>query len=197
MIDWLDLLVVQGTLKFSSVQSLNHVWLFVTPWTAAPQASLSITNFQSSLKLMSIESVIPSYRLILCHPFLLLPSIFPSIGSFPVSQFFASGGQSIGVSDSASVFPMNIQDWFHLRLNQSPCNPREFKSLLQHHSSKASILRHSAFFIVQIWHPYLTPGKTIALIRSASVGKLMSMLFNMLSRLVRVFLPKSKHLLIS
>ena len=86
------------------------------PWTAACQASLSITNSPSLLKLASIESVMPSNHLILCHPFLLMPSVFPSIGSFPVSQFFASGGQTIGVSDSASVFPMNIQDWFPLGL---------------------------------------------------------------------------------
>ena len=102
--------------RISSVQSLSCVQLLVTPWTAAPQASLSITNSPSLLKLISIEAVMPSNHLILCHPFLLLPSIFPSIGSFPVSQFFASGGQSIGVSDSASVFPMNIQDWFPLGL---------------------------------------------------------------------------------
>ena len=93
-----------------SVQSLSHVWLFVTPWTTACQASLSITNSQSLLNLMVIESVMPSNHLILCCPLLLLPSIFPSI-SFPMSQFFTSGGQSIRVSASASVLPMNIQDW--------------------------------------------------------------------------------------
>ena len=98
------------TTQFSSVQSLSHVWLFVTPWTVASQASLSITNSQSLLKLMSIKSVISSNSLILCHPLLLLPSIFPASNSFPVSQFFTSGGQSIGVSASASVLPINIQD---------------------------------------------------------------------------------------
>ena len=98
----------------SSVQSLNCVRLFVTPWTAARQASLSITNARSLLKLMSIKLVIPSNHLILCCPLLLLPSIFPALGSFPVSQFFASGGQSVGVSASASVLPRNIQDWFPL-----------------------------------------------------------------------------------
>ena len=98
----------------SSVQSLTRVWLFVTPWTAACQAFLSITNSQSLLKLMSIELVMQSNSLILCHPLLLLPSILPSIRSFPMSQFFTSGGQSIGVSASASVLPMNIQDWFPL-----------------------------------------------------------------------------------
>ena len=96
----------------SSVQSLSRVRLFVTPWTAACQASLSITNSRSLLKLMSIELVMPSNHLILCHPLLLLPSIFPSIRSFPMSQFFSSGAQRIGVSASASVLPMNIQDWF-------------------------------------------------------------------------------------
>ena len=100
---------------FCSVQALSHVQLFVTPWTAALQASLSITNSWSLLKLTSIESVMPSNHLILCRP-LLLPSIFPSIRVFPVTQFFASGGQSIGVSASASVLPVNIQDWFPLGL---------------------------------------------------------------------------------
>ena len=96
--------------KFSSVQWLNHVWLFATPWTAARQVSLSITNSRSLLKFMSIESMMPSSHLILCHPLLLSPSIFPSSGCFQMSQFFTSGGQSIGVSASASVLPMNIQD---------------------------------------------------------------------------------------
>ena len=98
----------------SSVQSVSHVRLFVTPWTAARQASLSITSSRSLPKLMSIKSVMSSNHLILCHPLLLPPSIFPASGSFPVSQFFTSGGQSIGVSASASVLPMNIQDWFPL-----------------------------------------------------------------------------------
>ena len=97
--------------QFSSVQSLSHVRLFATPWTAAHQASLSITNSWSSLRLMSIESVMPLNHLILCHP-LLLPSILPSIRVFPMSQFFTSGGQTIRVSASASVLPMNIQNWF-------------------------------------------------------------------------------------
>ena len=101
---------------FSSVQSLSHVWLFVTPWTAARQASLSFTISQSLLKLMSTESVMPSNHLVLCCPLLLLPSNLPESGSFPMSQFFASGGQSIGTSASASVFSMNTQGWFPLRL---------------------------------------------------------------------------------
>ena len=98
----------------SSVHSLNHVRLFATPWTAACQASLTITNSRSLLKLMSIELVMPSNHLILCHPLLLLPSIFPSIRSFPMSQFFSSGAQRTGVSASASVLPMSTQDWLSL-----------------------------------------------------------------------------------
>ena len=97
---------------FSSVQSLSHVQLFETPWTATCQASLSITNCRSLLKLMSIESVIPSYRLILCHPFSSHLQFFPASGSFPMSRFFTSGGQSNGVSAAASILPMNSQDWF-------------------------------------------------------------------------------------
>ena len=100
-----------NSIQFSSVQSLSCVRLFVTPWIAARQASLSITNSPSSLKLMSIELVMPSSHLILCRPLLLLPQSLPASGSFPVSQLFAWGGQSIGVSASASVLPMNTQDW--------------------------------------------------------------------------------------
>ena len=145
--------------QFSSIQSLSHVRLFETPWTAACQASLSITNSQSLLKLMSIESVMPANHLILCHPPLLPPSIFPASGSFPVSQFFTSGGQSTGVSASASVsndysglisFRM---DWLDLLAVQGT-----LKSLLQHHSSETSIPWCSAFFIVQLSHPYMTTG---------------------------------------
>ena len=131
------------------------VWLFATPWTAARQASLSITNSSSLLKVMPVEWVMPRHHLILCCPLLLLPSVLAS-GSFPMSQFFASGGQSIGVS--ASVLPMNIQDWFPLGL--SGLISLQCKGLSgvfsQYHSSKASILRHSAFFIVQLSHPYMT-----------------------------------------
>ena len=103
-----------SSVQFSSVQSLSHVWLFVTPWTAACQAPLFITNSQSILKLMSIESVMPSNHLILCHPLSSCLQSFPASGFFPVSQLFASGGQSIGVSASTSGLPMNIQDWFLL-----------------------------------------------------------------------------------
>ena len=123
----------------------------------ARQASLTITNSWSLLKIISTESVMPSNHLILCHPLLLPPSIFPSIrGSFPVSQFFASGGLIIGVSASASVFPMNIQNFFSFRMDWFDLLAVQgtLKSLFQHHSSKASILHCSAFFKVQLSHPY-------------------------------------------
>ena len=141
---------------------------------------------------MSIKSVMPSNHHILCHPLLLPPSIFPSIKIFSVSQFFASGGQSIEVSASASVLneysgliSLRI-DWFDL-----PDLQVTLKSLLQHHRSKASILRRSAFFIVQLSHPYMTTGKTIALTRWTIISKVMSLLFNMLPRLVIAFLLRS------
>ena len=123
---------------------------------------------------------------------------FPASGSFPVSQFFASGGQSVGTSASASVLPMNIQDWFPLALNGLILQSKGFsKSLLQHHSSKASILWCSAFFLVQPSHPYLTSRKTIALTIRTFVSKVMSLLFNTLSRFFITFLPRSCRLLIS
>ena len=136
----------------------------------------------------------PSNHLILCCHLLLLPSIFPSIKVFSKSQLFFSSSQSIGVSVSTSVLQMNTQDWSALGLTgwvflQS--------SLLQHHSPKASILQHSVFFIVQLSHPYMTTGKTIALTIWTFVGKVMSLLFNMLSRLVITFLPRNRCLLIS
>ena len=162
-------------IQFSSVQSLSHVRHFASPWTAARQASLSITNSRSLLKLMSIESVMPSNHLILCCPLLFLP---PALGSFQMSQLSALGGQSIGVSASTSVLPMNISfrlDWLDILAVQGI-----LKSLLQHHSSKASILQCSAFFIVQLSHPYMTTGKTIALTRGTFV-EVMSLLLNMLS----------------
>ena len=112
----LEVLLATCTNQFSSVQSLSHVWLFETPWTAAGQASPSITNSWSLLKLMSIKSVMPSNHFILCHPLLLLLQSYPASGSFQMSQFFTSGGQSIGASASASILPMNIQDWFPLGL---------------------------------------------------------------------------------
>ena len=140
----------------------------------------------------------PSNHLILCHPLLLPPSVFPSIRrlTFPTSQFFASRGQRIGVSASASVLPMNIQDWFPL--GWTGWIPLQFKALSRvfsnNHSSKASILRRPAFFMVQLSHPYMTTGKNVALARWTFVGKGMSLLFllfNVLSRLVIAFLPRS------
>ena len=184
-------------LQFSSVQSLSHVRLFVTPWTAACQASLSITNSWSPPKPMSIKSVTPSSHLILCHPLLLLLSIFPSVGVF-------SNGSALRIRWpkywSFNISPTNEHpglisfrmDWLDFLAVQGT-----LKRLLQHHSSKASILRRSAFFTVQLSHPYMTTGKTIALTRWTFVGKVMSLLLNMLSRLVITFLPRSKRLLIS
>ena len=148
---------------------------------------------------MSIELVMPSNHLILCHPLLLLPSVFPGSGSFQMSQLFSSGSQSIGVSASALVLPMYIQDFFSFRMDWFDLLAVQgtLKSLLQHHSSKASILWRSAFFTVQLSHPYMTTGKTVALTRWTFVGKVVSLLFNMLSKLVIPFLPRSKSLLIS
>ena len=156
---------------------------------------LSITNPWSLLKLMSIELVMPSNHLILCHPLLHLQS-FPDSGSFKISQLFASGGQSIW-SFSFNISPSNEfsgliscrMDWLDLLAVQGI-----LKSLLQHHSSKTSILWSSAFFIVQLSYPYMTTGKTIALTRQTFVSKVMSLLFNMLSMLVITFLPRSKYL---
>ena len=188
----------QRQASYTSVQSLSHVRLFATPWTTAHQASLSITNSQSSPKPISIESVMPSNHLILYRPLLLLPSIFPSIRVF---------------SNESALHIRWLKDW-SFRFNISPSNEHPglvsfrmdwldllavqgtLKSLLQHHSSKASILWWSAFFIVQLSHPYTTTGKTIALTRWTSLDKAMSLLLNMLSRLVTTFLPRSKRLLI-
>ena len=141
----------------------------------------------------------PSNHLILCCPLLLMPQSFPASVSFPMSWLFASGGQSIRASASAPVLPMNIQSWFPLGLNLFDLLAVQgnVKSLLQHHSLKASILRCSAFFVAQLSHPYMTTRKTIALTRRTFVSKVMSLLFNMLSRFVIAFLPRSKCLLIS
>ena len=178
------------------VQSLSLVWLFVTPWTAAHQTSLFFTVSQSLLKLMSLDSVMPSNHLILSIP-LLLPSMFPSIKVF--SSELAqeeSYGQSIGAS--VSVLPMNIYCWFPLEINWLELLAVQgiLKSLLQHHNLKVSILWHSAFFMIQISHWYMTPGKTVALTIWTFISKVMSLLFNMLSGFVIAFLPRSKHLLI-
>ena len=184
--------------QFSSVQSLSHVWLFATPWTAARQASLSITNSRSLPKLMSIESVMPSNHLIFRHPLLLLPSIFPSIRTFSNESAlrirwlkYWSFSFNISPSNEHPGLISFRMDWLDLLAVQG--TP---KCLLQHHSSKASILR-SAFFIVQLSHPYMTTGKTIALTRQTFVDKVMSLLFNMPSSLVITFLPRSKRLLVS
>jgi len=186
------------SVSISPVQSLSHVWIFVTPWTTAYQASLYITNSWSLLKLMSIESVMPSNHLILCCPLLLLPSIFPSIRIFSNESVlhirwpkYWSFSFSISLSNEYSGLISFRMDWLDLLAVQGT-----LKSLLQHHSSKASILWCSAFFTVQFSHPYMTIEKTTALTRRTFVGKVMSLLFNMLSRMVITFLPRSKCFLI-
>ena len=168
------------------------------PWTAAHQASLSITNSQSLLKFMSIESVMPSNHLILCHPLLLLPSIFPSIRVFSSESVLCIMWSKYW-SFSFSISPSNEYSGlisFRIAWLDFLAVQETLKSFLQHHSSKASLL-HSSFFIVQLSLPYMTTGKTIAFTRWTFVGQVMSRLFNMLSRLVIAFLPGSKHLLIS
>ena len=164
--------------QFSSVQSLSRVWLFAIPWTAARQASLSSTNSQSLLKLMSVDSVMPSNHLILCRPILLLPSIFPSIRIFSnVSALhirwpkYWSFSFNISPSNEYSGLISFRIDWLNLLTVQET-----LKCLLQHHSSKSSILQHSAFFIVQLTHPYMTTGNIISLMRWTFVGKVMSLL---------------------
>ena len=181
-----------------SVMSDSVVSDSVTQWTAARQASLSFTISLSLLKFMSTETVMPSNHLILCHPLLLLPSIIPSIRVFANESAlhirwpkYWSFSFSISPSNEyAGLISFRI-DWFDLAVQGT------FKSLLQHHSSKASILWHSTFVMVQLSHPYMTTGKTIALTRRTFVGKVMSLLLNMLSRLVIAFFPRSKRLLIS
>ena len=188
-----------SSVQFSSAHLLSCVQLFVTPWTAEHQASLLITNSQSPPKPMCIVLVMPSYHLILRRPLLLLPSIVPSIRVF----------------SNESALHMRWPKYWSFSFSISPSNEHPglisfrrngldllavqgtLKSLLQHHSSKASILQCLAFFIVQFSHPYITTGKIIALTRWTFVGKVMSLLFNMLSRLVKTFLPRSKRLLIS
>ena len=196
---------LNSSVQFSSVQSFSHVWLFATPWITACHASLSITNSQSLLKLMSIESVMPSSHLILCHPLLLLPPIPPSSRVFSNESTLRMRGPKYW-SFNFTISPSNehpgliswvwrsrwisiIMDWLDLLAVQGT-----LKSL-QHHSSKASIFWRSAFFTVQLSHPYMTTGKTIALTRQTFVGKVMSLLFNRLPRLVITFLPRSKRLL--
>ena len=182
----------------SSVQLLSRVRLFATPWIAAHQASLFITISWIWLRLTSIKSMMPSSHLILCRPLLLLPQIPPSIRVFSNESTLFMRWPKYW-SFSFSIIPSKEipglisyrMDWLNLLAVQGT-----LKSLLQHHSSK-SILWCSAFFTVQLSHPYMTTGKTTALTGRTLVGKVMSLLLNMLSRLVITFLPRSKHLLIS
>ena len=177
----------------TSLHLLSRVRLFVTQWIAARQASLSITNSQSSLKLMSIESVMPSSHLILCRPLLLLPPIPPSIRVFSNEstllmkwpKYWSFSFSIIASKEIPGLISFRM-DWLDVLAVQGT-----LKSLLQRHSSKASILQCSAFFTVQPTHPCMTTGKTIALTRWSFVGKVMSLLLNMLSRLVITFLPRN------
>ena len=171
----------------------------MTPWTTGRQASLSITNSQSLLRLMSIESMMSSNHLILCHLLLLPPSIFPRIRVFSNEsvlhirwpKYWSFSFSISPPSEFSGLISFRI-DWFELLAVQGT-----LKSLFQYHSLKASILWSSAFFMVQLSHPYMTNGNTITVSRQTFVSKVMSLLFSMLSRLVIAFLPRSKHLLIS
>ena len=180
-----------GVFYLSSVQSFSHVWHFATPWTVACQASLSITSSQSLLKLMSI--------FIFCHPLLLPPSIFHSIRVFSNESVLPIRWPKYW-SFSFSISPSNEYSGpisFRIDRLDLPAVQGTLKSLLQHHTSKASILLHSDFFKVQLSHLYTTTGKTIALTEWTFAGKLISLLFNILSRLVMTFFPKEQRLLIS
>ena len=184
---------------FIVVQSFSHVWLFVTPWTAACQVSLSFTISWSLLKFMSIELVMSPNHFILCHLLLFLPSIFPSIRVFSNEMAlrirwpkYWSFSFSISSSNDYSGLISFRIDWF----DRLPVWGT-LKSLLQHNSSKASVLQRPPLFMAQLLHPYMTTGKSIALTRWTSVGKIMSLLFNLLSTFVIAFLPRNKHLLIS
>ena len=195
----MDYIQLKIQVQFSLVQSLSRVQLFVTPWITACQASRSITNSRSLPKLMPIESVMSSSQLILCCPLLLLPPIPPSIRVFSNESTLRMRWPKYW-SFSFTISPSNEypglisfrMDGLDLLAVQGT-----LKSLIQHHTSKASILHHSAFFTVQLSHTYMTTGKTIALTRRTFVGKVISLLFNILSRLVITFLLRSKHLLIS
>ena len=178
---------------FSSVQSFSGIRLFRTPWAAEHQASLSIINAWSLRKFMSIKSVMPSNHLILCHPLLLLTSIFPRTRVFSNDSVLSirwlkywKFSFNISPSNEYSGLISFRMDWLDLLAVQGA-----LKILLQHHSSKASILRHSVLFMVQLSHPYMTTGKTIALIRWPFVVKVIYLLFNMLSSFVIDFLPRS------
>ena len=175
--------IILNTVQFNSVQLLSSVWLFATPRITACQASLSITSSRSSLRLTSIKSVMPSSHLILCHPLLLLPPIAPSIRVFSNEstlrmrwlKYWSFSFNIIPSKEIPGLISFRM-DWLDLLAVQGTPN-----SLFQHHSSKASIPRRSAFFTVQLSHPYITTGKTIALTRRTFVGKVMSLLLNMLS----------------
>ena len=191
------LYTLSPSVQFSSVA--QSCLTLSTPWTTAHQASLSITNSRSPPKPMSIKSMMPSNHLILCCPVLLLPSIFPSIRVFSNESVlhirwpkYWSFSFNISPSNEHPGLISFRMDWSDLLAVQGT-----LKSLLQHHSSKASILQCSAFFTVQLSHPYMMTGKTIALTGWTFVGKVRSLLLNMLSRLVITFLPRSKRLLIS
>ena len=184
---------------FIVVQSFSHVWLFATPWTAACQVSLSFTISWSLLKFMSIELVMSPNHFILCHLLLFLPSIFPSIRVFSNEVAlrirwpkYWSFSFSISSSNNYSGLISFRIDWFDCLAVWGT-----LKSLLQHNSSKASVLQRPPLFMAQLLHPYMTTGKSIALTRWTSVGKIMSLLFNLLSTFVIAFLPRNKHLLIS
>ena len=180
------------------VQSLSRVWLFATLWTAVCQASLSFSISQGLLKLMSIELVMPSNHLILCHPLLLLPSIFPSIRVFSNIWSLHRVAKVLELQLQHQSFQWIIRiDFFRIDGYDLLAVEGTLKSFLQHQSSKASVLWCSVFFMVQLSHPYLTTGKTIALTRWTFAINVMSLLFNMLSKLVMAFLPRSKRLLIS
>ena len=189
------------TLPFSSVQFSQSCPTLCNPMDCStPGLPVHLeVNSQSLIKLMSIESVMPSNHLTFCHPLLLLPSIFPSISVFSSESVlhirwpkYWSFSFSISPSNEYSELISFRMDWLDLLAVQGT-----LKSLLQQHNLKASILQRSAFFMVQLSHPYMTTGKTTALARWTFVGKVMSLLFNMLSRLVITFLSRSKHLLIS
>ena len=188
--------VVEWGATAFSVRSLSHAQLFATPWTAARQDSLSFTISWSLFKLMSIESAMPSNHFALCHSLFLLPSIFPSTRVFSHesarrirwSKYWSFSFTISPPNEYSGLISFRI-DWFDLLAVQGT-----LKSLLQHHSSKASILRCSAFFMVQLSHPYMTTRKTITLTIRTFVGKIMSLLFNSLSRFVIAFLQRSKHL---
>ena len=182
------------TLNMQSVQLLSRVRLFATPWTAACEATLSITNSRNSLKLKSIKLVMPCNHLILCRPLLLMPSIFPSFRVFSNESVLPNRWPKYW---SFSISPSNeYSGLISFRIDQLDILAVQgtLKSLLQHHSSKTSILWCSAFFIVQLSHPYMTTGKTIAQTRRTFVGKVLSLLFNMLSWFVIAFLPRSLNM---